>query len=122
MDQPFQTWKSCFPISIIQRRFPKGGKENIFTHCIKVHRIKIHHIKAHTGLSDELSIGNEGADMLANLAINEESCPYKAYTNIDTFFDAHKKGLSYDKLLKPKNYLNIPYDKKDEAKELGALW
>ena len=60
--------------------------------------------------------------MLANLAINEESCPYKAYTNIDTFFNAHKKGLSYDKLLKPKNYLNIPYDKKDEAKELGALW
>ena len=32
--------------------------------------VEIKHIKAHTGKQDELSIGNEGADMLANLSIN----------------------------------------------------
>ena len=32
--------------------------------------VEINYIKAHTGLSDELSKGNEGADMLANLSLN----------------------------------------------------
>ena len=32
--------------------------------------VEINYIKAHTGLSDDLSKGNEGADMLANLSIN----------------------------------------------------
>ena len=32
--------------------------------------VEIKHIKAHTGMSDKLSIGNEGADRLAYLAIN----------------------------------------------------
>ena len=32
--------------------------------------VEIKHIKAHTGKQDELSIGNEGADMLANLSLN----------------------------------------------------
>jgi ribonuclease HI len=34
------------------------------------------HIRAHTGLSDEHSLGNAGADRLANMAIGLESCPY----------------------------------------------
>ena len=32
--------------------------------------VEINYIKAHTGLSDDLSKGNEGADMLANMSIN----------------------------------------------------
>ena len=31
--------------------------------------VSIKHIKAHTGLSDELSLGNEGADKLANISV-----------------------------------------------------
>jgi ribonuclease HI len=34
------------------------------------------HIRAHTGLTDEHSMGNAGADRLANMAIGLESCPY----------------------------------------------
>ena len=34
------------------------------------------HIRAHTGLTDEHSLGNDGADRLANMAIGLESCPY----------------------------------------------
>jgi len=32
--------------------------------------VKLYHVKAHTGLDDKLSKGNEGADNLANMAIN----------------------------------------------------
>ena len=31
--------------------------------------VNIFHIKAHTGLPDELSIGNENADKLAKMAV-----------------------------------------------------
>ena len=34
------------------------------------------HIRAHTGLTDEHSLGNDGADRLANMSIGLESCPY----------------------------------------------
>ena len=34
----------------------------------KYNNVNIFHIKAHTGLSDELSVGNENADRLANMA------------------------------------------------------
>lgn len=62
--------------------------------------VRFHHIMAHTGNTDVHSIGNDGADKLANLAIGLEQCPY-----------SHAKV-----------YLNVPFAKKDEAKNLGALW
>ena len=65
--------------------------------------VSIHHIRAHTGLTDELSLGNDGADRLANLAIGVISRPYKK-----------------DK--KQKYYLNIPYSEKEVGKKLGAKW
>ena len=34
----------------------------------KYNNVNIFHIKAHTGLPDELSVGNENADRLANMA------------------------------------------------------
>jgi hypothetical protein len=34
------------------------------------------HILLHTGLTDEHSLGNDGADRLANMAIGLERCPY----------------------------------------------
>ena len=35
----------------------------------KYNNVNIFHIKAHTGFTDELSIGNEKADMLANMSV-----------------------------------------------------
>ena len=88
----------------------KGGIPNVelikigYGLCKNYPNVSFEHVKAHTGLSDELSLGNEGADRLANEAIGLTSCPYD------------KK----DK--KDKYYLNIPYDRKEEGKMYGAKW
>jgi ribonuclease HI len=63
--------------------------------------IKFIHIMAHTSKTDIHSLGNDMADKLANRAIGLDSCPY-----------AEKKKI----------YLDIPYEKKEEAKLLGSLW
>ena len=39
--------------------------------------IKFKHVLAHTGLKDRHSVGNAGADHLANIAIGATECPYK---------------------------------------------
>lgn len=55
-------------------------------------------VEAHTGKKDKLSLGNEEADRLANLAIGRN-----AETN-------------------NKIYLNVPFQKKDQIKHLGGKW
>ena len=55
-------------------------------------------VKAHTDNKDKHSLGNEGADMLANKAIGREDCPYA------------------------RTYLNVSYAKKDLVKKFGARW
>ena len=53
----------------------KGGIKNLelikqgYELFNKYNNVNIFHIKAHTGLPDELSIGNENADRLANMAV-----------------------------------------------------
>tara|TARA_Y100000817_G_scaffold290900_1_gene261993 strand:+ start:273 stop:923 length:651 start_codon:yes stop_codon:yes gene_type:complete len=64
--------------------------------------VSLKHIRAHTGLSDEYSLGNEGADKLANLAIGLKKCPYEGK--------------------RQKYYLNISYDQKEIGKKYGAKW
>lgn len=59
------------------------------------------HIKAHTDNQDVHSIGNDGADKLANKAIGLESCPYASLEKI---------------------YLNVSYHEKDKVKALGGRW
>ena len=59
------------------------------------------YIKAHTENSDIHSKGNYGADKLANKAIGLEECPYNSFEKI---------------------YLNVPFSKKDEIKNLGGRW
>ena len=44
--------------------------------CSQGANVQFIHIRAHTGLTDEHSLGNDGADRLANMAIGLESCPY----------------------------------------------
>jgi len=60
------------------------------------------HVKGHTDGTDPHSIGNDGADRLANQAIGLTKCPYATSTD--------------------KVYLNVPFARKDEAKALGAMW
>lgn len=74
-------------------------KELYDTYC-NIPNVQFIHIMAHTNNTDVHSIGNAGADLLANLAIGHTSCPY-ASTKI---------------------YLNVPFPKKEEAKSLGAKW
>lgn len=65
--------------------------------------IIVHHIKAHTDNDDEHSIGNKGADALANLAVG-----------VDVKEIISKTPQKY--------YLHIDYNNKDNAKSLGAKW
>ena len=81
------------------------GKE-LYLLCKENPNVKLEHIRAHTGLTDELSLGNEGADMMANLAIGLKSCPH-AKTNQNQ---------------KQKYYLKIPYSEKEIGKKYGAKW
>jgi len=91
----------------------KGGIPNVelikigYGLCKNYPNVSFEHVRAHTGLSDEFSLGNEGADRLANEAIGLTSCPYD-------------KKDKKDK--KDEYYLNIPYDRKEEGKMYGAKW
>jgi ribonuclease HI len=62
--------------------------------------VKFVHIMAHTDKIDNHSMGNDGADKLANTAIGLDSCPYA----------------------KEKLYLSVPFIKKDIVKGLGGKW
>jgi ribonuclease HI len=63
--------------------------------------VQFMHIKAHTSNLDIHSLGNDGADKLANKAIGLEHCPYD----------------------KPeKVYLNVSYQEKATIKTMGGKW
>ena len=64
----------------------------------KYENVQVKWIRAHTNNDDELSKGNEGADRLANMSIGG-------------------KGI-----LSTKIYLNVPFAKKEFAKNNGARW
>jgi len=61
--------------------------------------IEFIHIKAHTNKTDNHSLGNEKADLLANQSL----------------------GIVDKKIVK-NIYLDVPYERKEEAKMLGAKW
>lgn len=65
--------------------------------------IRFFHIRSHTGKQDVHSLGNEKADQLANLAVG------KLENDIN---QNHPKKI----------YLNVLYEDKEEAKQLGAKW
>jgi ribonuclease HI len=58
-------WNKSTKTSIQNLELIKRGYE-LFN---KYNNVNIFHIKAHTGLSDELSVGNENADRLANMSV-----------------------------------------------------
>lgn len=65
--------------------------------------VKFIHIMAHTEKTDIHSLGNDGADRLANQAIGLETCPY-----------AEPRAV--------KIYLAVPFENKDEVKAQGGQW
>jgi ribonuclease HI len=68
------------------------------------------HIMAHTEKTDVHSLGNDGADRLANQAIGLTHCPYSG--------EPQRTVAPRQKHL----YLDVPYARKDEAKGMGARW
>jgi ribonuclease HI len=74
-------------------------------------KVQFVHIMAHTEKTDVHSLGNDGADRLANMAIGLEHCPYSGATPQRTAAPRQKHL-----------YLDVPYARKDEAKGMGARW
>jgi ribonuclease HI len=79
-----------------------------------VTNVRFQHIMAHTNLLDRHSIGNENADRLANEAVSKGQ-PDKERQEKER---PDKERPEKDQ----KIYLNVPYERKDEAKGLGAKW
>jgi len=88
---------------------PKDGKvvpnlllvKELYLITSKYNNISYMHIEAHTNKKDRHSFGNSNADLLANNAI----------------------GISPEaKEANKKYYLKVPFERKDEAKSLGARW
>jgi ribonuclease HI len=85
-----ENWKNDIP--------NKELVKQLYERYVGVENISFLHIMAHTGKEDIHSVGNDGADKLANLAIGHEQCPYT------------------------KIYLDVAFSEKDHAKQLGASW
>lgn len=77
--------------------------------------IQFKFVKAHTNKNDTFSIGNDGADKLANIAIGITSCPYNSSKDIIQNKSETKEDVY-------RIYLNVKYEEKDQAKALGARW
>ena len=73
------------------------------------YNVTFKHILAHTGKQDRHSIGNDGADRLANIAIGLNQCPYS-----DDKSPTERKSKRV--------YLKVSFDQKDDAKRMGAKW
>ena len=98
-----KNWESKKPIPNLE--LVKQAYETFKEH----QNVKFHYIAAHTGLKDEHSKGNEGADRLANIAIGQTVCEYGSVK-------------SRTKKAGKKIYLKLPYDEKEEGKKLGTKW
>lgn len=88
--------------------------------------VKFLKVEAHTNGTDKHSIGNDGADKLANQAIGLRNCPYMANSNvnINECFDFEEEYQSQSqKYDEPRKiYLKVPYEDKEDAKLLGSRW
>ncbi len=71
-----------------------------------VEGVQFLYVAAHTEGTDRHSVGNAGADRLANLAIGVTECPYTSM-----------KRTGSERV-----NLAVPYSEKEAAKELGAKW
>jgi len=77
--------------------------KELYTITSNYKNISFMHIEAHTDKKDRHSFGNHNADLLANMAV----------------------GNLTPKVVDPKNkkyYLKVSFERKDEAKLLGAKW
>ena len=92
--QALKNWRKKIPnLDLVKKTYLLLQNKN---------NVVLHHIRAHTGHKDAHSIGNEGADYLANKAIGMEECPYAHHAE--------------------KIYLNVPFSEKERGKKLGTRW
>ena len=84
-----KNWKGNIPnVELIKKAYGlfKGKSNVIFSH-----------VKAHTGNTDKHSIGNDGADRLANEAIGLIECPYqktkKEPNNFPIYYESKEKFI-----------------------------
>ena len=75
------------------------------------YNVTFKHIMAHTGKQDRHSIGNDGADRLANMAIGLNQCPYSG-----------DKSTTHKEIKSKRVYLKVSFHQKDDAKRMGAKW
>lgn len=75
--------------------------QQVYNTYRQLDNVKFMYIRAHTNKNDVHSIGNDGADKLANLAIGLTSCPYEKSEKI---------------------YLNVSFQQKENVKSLGGRW
>lgn len=94
-------WKSTIKAGKNKKQIPNVELLREAYLMYKDSGVKFIHINAHTGHQDIHSLGNEGADRLAVEAIN---------------------GRQYVNSRDTRVYLNVPYEKKEHAKYLGAKW
>ena len=80
------------------------------------YNVQFEHILAHTGKKDRHSIGNDGADRMANMAIGLNN-DQNADNNSDS-----KKKISLSKEKSKRVYLRVSFEQKDDAKRMGAKW
>jgi len=97
-------WKLDIPNKELVREVYElyKGKQNI----------QFIHVQAHTGNTDIHSLGNAGADELANLSVMRE---------VGQDIYSHQNNYDTEKTIQ-KIYLNVPFVKKDEVKKEGAKW
>jgi len=79
----------------------------LYKDCVNV---KFQHIMAHTNLPDRHSVGNANADRLANDVVSKERP------------DKERPDKEQEQEKNRKVYLQVSYERKDEAKKLGAKW
>ena len=75
------------------------------------------HIMAHTGRTDIHSIGNDGADRLANLAVGISSVGSGSGSTSGSAITSIGHVVRDEKI-----YLAVPFATKDTAKGMGAKW
>lgn len=89
--------------------------------------VHFEHVRSHTNLTDCHSIGNFHADRLANEAIGLQSCPYQENTSQEELIPKKIQEPILQMITTPsrtlsKIYLNVSYQQKENAKQLGAKW
>lgn len=99
--QELNDWKDDIP--------NKELVKQIYTIYKGIKNVEFRHIRAHTGKEDIHSIGNDNADRLAVLSVNND---------MNSVNDVNDSKY----IKKEKIYLNVKYEDKEVVKNMGGKW